>query len=61
MRPGRGGVAVTTVACLQALELSGLRAPATSADTALIAPGRCLVTDEISLAIAVEAASRPAR
>ena len=45
-------VAVTTVACLQALELSGLRAPATSADTALIAPGRCLVTDEISLAIA---------
>ena len=45
-------VALTAAACLQACQLSGLRAPATSADTALIAPGRCLVTDEVSLAIA---------
>jgi hypothetical protein len=45
-------VAILTVACFQAWELSGLRAPDVRAETALIPPGACVVTDEISLVIA---------
>jgi hypothetical protein len=53
----RRGLAVAAaafivVAGFQAWELSGLHASDTSADAALIRPGACVVTDEISLAIA---------
>jgi hypothetical protein len=44
--------AIALVAGFQAWELSGLRASDTSADAALIPPGVCVVTDEISLAVA---------
>lgn len=44
--------AFIVVASFQAWELSGLYAPNVQADAALIPPGSCVVTDEISLAIA---------
>jgi len=52
---------VLGVAVLQAAELSGLRAPDIYPDEALIPPGSCVVTDEISLAIAASrfTATRP--
>jgi hypothetical protein len=40
------------VASFQAWELSGLHAPGVQADAALIPPGACVVTDQISLVIA---------
>jgi hypothetical protein len=44
--------ALVAVALFQAWELSGLRAPDVRADAALIPPGACVVSDEISLVIA---------
>ncbi len=44
--------AFIVVASFQAWELSGLHAPDVHADAALIPPGACVVSDEISLAIA---------
>jgi len=57
LRPGRRGLtlaagAIIVVASFQAWELSGLHASNVHADAALIPPGACVVTDEISLAIA---------
>ncbi|MGH3246204.1 MAG: hypothetical protein ACRDOI_08340, partial [Trebonia sp.] len=54
---GRGlaagvAAALILVAAFQAWELSGLRASDVHADAALIPPGACVVTDEISMAIA---------
>jgi hypothetical protein len=56
-RSARRGLAAAAaafvlVAGFQAWELSGLRASETGADAALIPPGACVVTDEISLAVA---------
>lgn len=53
--------AVLLVAVFQASELSGLRAPDVYPDQALIPAGSCVVTDEISLAIAADrfTAARP--
>ena len=45
-------VAFIVVAGFQAWELSGQHAPDVQADAALIPPGACVVSDEISLAIA---------
>jgi hypothetical protein len=45
-------LAVLAVAGWQSWQLSGLRAAEPRADAALIPPGACVVTDEISLAIA---------
>jgi hypothetical protein len=45
-------VAFVVVAGFQAWELSGQHAPDVRADAALIPPGACVVSDEISLAIA---------
>jgi hypothetical protein len=44
--------AFLVVASFQAWELSGQRAPDVHADTALIPPGACVVSDEIALTIA---------
>ena len=56
-RPRRGlaagvAAALIVVAVFQAWELSGLHASDVHADSALIPPDTCVVTDEISLAIA---------
>ena len=47
-------VGLVLVAAFEAWELSGLRAPSVNADAALITPGACVVSDEISLAIAAD-------
>ena len=54
-------VAVLAVAAFQASELSGLRATSVYPDRALIPAGSCVVSDEISLAIAANrfTAARP--
>ena len=61
-RPARGrrarvglavaAAALVVVASVEAWELSGLHASDVTADAALIPPGACVVSDEISLAIA---------
>jgi hypothetical protein len=43
--------ALTVVAAVQAWELSGLYAADVTADAAVIPPGACVVTDEVSLTI----------
>jgi hypothetical protein len=47
-------VAFIVVAGFQAWELSGQHAPDVHADAALIPPGACVVSDEVSLAIAAD-------
>jgi alpha-1,2-mannosyltransferase len=58
---GGCAAAVVFLAAFQASELSGLRAPDVYPDEALIPAGSCVVTDEISLAIAADrfSAARP--
>jgi alpha-1,2-mannosyltransferase len=55
------GVLVLAVAAFQAHEVSGLSAPGIYPDQALIPPGACVVTDEISMTIAASrfTAARP--
>ena len=47
------GVLVLGLAVFQARELSGLRAPNVYADKAVIPAGSCVVSDEVSLTLAV--------
>jgi alpha-1,2-mannosyltransferase len=55
------GLIVITVGGFQAHELSGLRAPDIYPDQAVIPPGSCVLTDEISMAVAANrfTAARP--
>jgi alpha-1,2-mannosyltransferase len=51
---GAAGLVILAVAAFQAHEVTGLRAPDIYPDQALIPAGTCLVTDEISMAIAAD-------
>jgi hypothetical protein len=59
-RRRRGGLTawlaagLVLVAAFEAWELSGLRAPSVNQDAALIPPGACVVSDEVSLSIAAD-------